>query len=698
MARPERRLRAGGCVLAACLAAGICGIPRPAAGDELDYGLEQHRLARIELSGNITFSADELKDVLQIREATWMRPFASARYRPALLDAQLRLLQRYYQRRGFHQVSVGLDSIGSAGQTRGDVVHISIDEGPRTILASVGFDDTGPFREGDLREDLQFRPGVPAPADLNDLGQDIYILRARFWQRAYLEAQITPEMAVRPDPADPDRFAADLVYHVDPGQPYVIRRIEVEGNRQTRRDLIERELRLGAGDPFAWGEIDRARRRLLETALFRDIHFLPTHLDSAAGEADLTVRVVERKPAFYELGAGVGSRERVRLLGAWGHNNLWGSGRRLTLRGKVYWNVEEIVGSDRSRSDPEINYRTDVYYINPHLRGSRFRLDTNVYLERETRGETGINLNTIGASLGTQFRGGQRILNTVALQFEQYDPDPHPDAPQFTRDFVDSAITSTQTRSLVYTLYEEGRDDVFRPRRGRMVNLQVEFAGGPLEGDNTFIRGVTGWHFYRPFPLGGTLAFRVSFGAVRPFGDSRERGADGVPYKSRFFAGGVSSVRGYQESSLGPRITDQAQLDSLQITSDVPLPDNPARGGNYLLLTNVEWRFPLPLLSKLNLGGVLFLDGGNVWERASDIRLRAFRLRSYPRLPDDPSATKVADYRYGVGTGLRLETPFGPFRFDVGWPLKRAAFLDDEGQITGAEDKVMYHFSLGYPF
>jgi outer membrane protein insertion porin family len=164
-------------------------------------------------------------------------------------------------------------------------------------------------------------------------------------------------------------------------------------------------------------------------------------------------------------------------------------------------------------------------------------------------------------------------------------------------------------------------------------------------------------------------------------------------------------VRGYREGSLGPQILDQALLDSLGFAVDVPLPQRPASGGNYLLLSNVEWRFPLPLLSRLNLAGVLFFDGGNVYMTTSDILLKGFRLRSYPRRPDDPDATKLWDYRYAVGTGIRLDTPVGPFRFDVGWPLKRALIIelpdptDPDGEIIEtAEDAVRYYFSLGYPF
>ncbi len=76
--------------------------------------------------------------------------------------------------------------------------------------------------------------------------------------------------------------------------------------------------------------------------------------------------------------------------------------------------------------------------------------------------------------------------------------------------------------------------------------------------------------------------------------------------------------------------------------------------------------------------------------------MTGFRLTSEPGGPQDPGSTKVWDYRYSYGTGIRLETPFGPVRADVGIPLKRARYLSLEKEHSDPE--YVWHFSLGYPF
>jgi outer membrane protein insertion porin family len=675
----------------ACLAVAVALVPISARGaDELDYGLQQHTLHKIVIRGNHTLSGAELKSILKIREPSWLHPLQQARYRPELLDAELTLIQRYYRQRGFHQVAVKLDSIAPAPRQQGDVVNISVVEGPRTYLDHLVFTGGAPLKDDLLRQGLAHVETRPVPADLNDFGQDIYTLRTHFWDAGYLQVLIVPELQTAPT-GDPARRSATLIYHITPGRPYRVGQIGIEGNRITREQLIRRELRLRAGDTFRWSEVDAAQRRLLETALFRDVSFVPTHVDSSTGVADMTVRVVERRPAFYEVGAGVGNIERVRVLGAWGHNNLWGTGQRLQARARLYLDYERLLLTPSGKSTPQFNWRYDLLHTYPHFLGRQLRLDSNLYYQRQSRGASGLNLRTLGFTTGSTFRGPQWLQQTLALQEEQTEPTLYPGAPDSLHlAFEANNIRRTETRSLNYNLLADRRDDLFRPRRGWLATVENSLAGGALGGDNSFVKSQLSWHGYTATALGGVLALRASFGAVRTYGASLARGSEGVPYQARFFAGGASTVRGYVEGSLGPQMTS-ARLDSLQ--SYGYYIDSPAAGGNYLMLTNAEWRFPLPSLGKLKFGGVLFVDGGNVWQRWRDIQLRGFRWRSYPRDPGDPGATRLWDYRYSVGTGLRLDTPFGPFRFDVGFPMKRARLSADV-----AEDTVIYHFSLGYPF
>ena len=665
------------------------------ADPELNYGLETHRLARIALTGNRTFTDTDLKNVLRIQEPSWTRPLNTPTYRPHLVDTQVNLIKNYYRQRGFHQVSAELDSISTVPE-KGDVLHISIVEGPRTIIRRVSFSDTTSVPVADMRQAMYLLEGTPAPADLNGFGADIYSLRDVLRNATYLEASVVPLMTIEPDTLGRG-YWADVHYRLEAGPRFTIGRVVLSGNENTRDNLLERELRFAPGDPLRWSLVEESRRRLLLTSLFRDVSIVPAAVESTPGLADLEVRVVERQPAYYEVGVGVGSLERIRLLAAWGHRNLWGTGRRTQLRGRVAWNVEDVVGRPQSFNEGQINYWLDADYVNPRVRGSRYSFDLTAYMKRETRGESGLNLATHGFNVGSTWKASRRVTNNAYVGLKISDPSVHPYAPADLKDnFAATGVALSQTRSVNWAVYVDHRNDLFRPSSGMYATATAKLAGGIMGGDYSFFRWSAAWHNYHRTPLGGVLALRVMLGGARPYGRSLDLGADGVPYDDRFFAGGASTVRGYGHNSLGPQVQDQEELDYLNYTSENLLPDNPARGGNFLALTNVEYRFPLPLLRRWKLSSVLFFEGGNVWARAQDIQLRGFRLNSEPGDPLAPNSTKAWDYRYSFGTGVRFDTPIGPVRVDVGYPLKRVKYVSQDQ--TYSDPKVIWHFSLGYPF
>ncbi len=665
------------------------------ADEELDFGLEAHRLHQIHITGQHTFTANELKSLLHIEEPDWKRPLAVPTYKPHLVATQLRILRTFYRNRGFHQVQVALDSITTV-QDSGDVLHISIVEGERTLIGSVRFTGKEPFTEERLRQVMIFLEGVPAPADLNAYGGDIYAVRDLYRAETFLDATVLPSMTISPDTVA-GGYVADILYTIRPGPAYRVRDVVLVGNTATRDKLLTREMLLGAGEPLRWRRVEDSRRQLLATSLFRDVTISPSDVDTAAGLADLRVHVVERRPAYYELGVGVGSLERLRALAAWGHNNLWGTGRRLQVRARVSWNVEDVVGNHIRFEQGQLNYRGDITYVNPRLWDSRYSLDVDLYLQRVTRGESGLNQHSHGLNVGTTWRANRRVTHNTYLGVKITDPEVHPWAPDSLKArFDELGAQITQVRSANYAVYVDHRDDLFRPTSGSYTIGTFKVAGGPLGGDFSFFKWSAAWHHYRRPPLGGILAARVMVGGARPFGESLELGPEGVPYDDRFFAGGASTVRGYRHNSLGPQVADQDELDRLNYTSDVLLPDNPARGGNYLMLTNLEWRFPMPVLSRWSFASVIFFEGGNVWAELSQLRLQGFRIYSKPGDPTDPASTKAWDYRWSYGTGLRLDTPFGPVRVDVGFPLKRVRYVSEDKDVK--DPSVYWHFSLGYPF
>ena len=193
---------------------------------------------------------------------------------------------------------------------------------------------------------------------------------------------------------------------------------------------------------------------------------------------------------------------------------------------------------------------------------------------------------------------------------------------------ADASLTIQQQRgkattsAISMTPSMDTRDDYFNPRRGGKHSLFIQNAGGPLGGDNYFVKvlGQTSWFF--PLPLYSTLNLRAQAGVIEAYSGKV------VPIYEKFFVGGISTVRGFEYGRAGP----------------VDINDEPI-GGKKMVVFNTELIFPIS--RELGLRGALFFDVGKGFNRWSEM----FPLR------------------IGVGPGIRWYSPFGPIHIDFGFNL-----------------------------
>src|SRR4030095_15140670 len=148
--------------------------------------------------------------------------------------------------------------------------------------------------------------------------------------------------------------------------------------------------------------------------------------------------------------------------------------------------------------------------------------------------------------------------------------------------------------------------------------------------------------WFTPWPPPTVLAFSTRLGLAAPYGRS-----DALVIEDRFKAGGRTTVRRCKLDKVGP-------LDSA---------GNPV-GGNLQLLLNLEWRFPIYRW----LGGVTFFAAGAVPPTVKDLSLRDF----FP----------------GVGGGLRITTPIGPIRLDMGYALRQVR----------QDTRIQVYLTIGHAF
>lgn len=193
-------------------------------------------------------------------------------------------------------------------------------------------------------------------------------------------------------------------------------------------------------------------------------------------------------------------------------------------------------------------------------------------------------------------------------------------------------------------LRRDSTDDLINPTRGGMVSGHLDVAPGFFGSQVEFVATrLEGRRFVDLWQKEYILAGRAVLGLMEPLGRTAE-----IPLFRRFFTGGYNTVRGYRLFILGP--TDIA--------------GNPV-GGQSLLEANAELRFPL----YKELRGVAFVDAGNVYPTISDL--------------------SPGNLKYGVGFGVRYNTPIGPVGLDIAFPVNR---------VQARQDSVQVYFAIGQTF
>jgi outer membrane protein insertion porin family len=432
--------------------------------------------------------------------------------------------------------------------------------------------------------------------------------------------------------ARPRGGAMDLTFTVVEGPLTRIGRILVDGLTFTGRQVVLRELPFDVGSPLRLDDLAEARRRLTATRLFDRVDVGP--LTPAGTEfADVEVSLREAKPWRLDFGGGYDTFEGLRGFFEIGHDNLFGTGRSIGLRERA-----------SQRGD-----RTELSYREPWVLGTPWQGEASFY--REHKEEIGFTSDRLGGAVALQRELFEETLRRRGLRgpdtglranlryrydrFDRSDVDPS---------LVDIADVPDRQRvaSVTGALAWELRDQPADPRRGGYHYVSLELGGPPLGGEVSFVKSrvETAWFVHWPPPT--VLAVSARLGLAAPLG-----GSDSLAIEDRFFAGGATTIRGYREQRVGPR---SASGDPT--------------GGNALLLLNMEWRFPIWRW----FGGVVFFDAGTVVPEVGDLSL--------------------GDMFPGAGAGLRIATPIGPVRFDVGYGFRR----------IGGERPVQFYLTIGHAF
>jgi len=590
--------------------------------------------------GNKAFTSDQLRSVIATRRKSFLSRFLNTGVlnRDALKTDTERLTAFYYDN-GY--INVRIDEPKVERREDGLYVTLRIDEGEQFTIGEVGFVGEVPGGAEEAKQRVALEKGQTFKASI--LRDDVFRLTGYFSDQGYAFVNVEPETDVRPD-----EKVVNVNYRVDEGPEVFVDRVEIAGNTKTRDKVIRRELRVEEQTLFSASALQVSKERVQRLGYFEDVN-LATQRGVKNDLLNVLVDVKEAQTGAFSVGAGFNSSTSIIGTARIQENNLFGRGQQLTLGASVGTRYKN---STLSFSDP---YAFD----------SRFSLgfdlfDWNFAFEDFDRSGTGagVRVSYPLVALGFYDLWGfplEDIYAGLNYQYEQSDISNFDNiTPPAIRAEKGTATTGLVSPNFMRNTLNHPMD----PTSGSFQQLSLGFAG--LGGSTNYVKAELEARFFFPIYRSPRFGqFTLMTGGFFAYGagdiDYTEQdhigtqGAkilkDDMPLFDRYFPGGINSIRGFGERSLGPRERVTVLVDDDGETK--PKTYRRPIGGSEEIIVNNEIVFPL--VQQLNLKGVVFSDLGNAFTHENGLDL--------------------SDLRYSVGAGVRWRSPFGPIRVELARPL-----------------------------
>jgi outer membrane protein assembly complex protein YaeT len=654
----------------------------------IDPGM-RHKLAAVRLEGNKYFDTDTIRERIAIQPASII--LSNGRFSQRLLADDLTVIKNLYQANGFLDVKVTADLQDDyQGRENQMAVAIKIEEGPQTLVNSLKVVGNNTFPPGRLTRLLSCTEGQPysEPNVASDRDAVTYF----YYNHGFPNVQF--EAAASPVPGEPQRM--QVTYTITEGEQVFVDRVLVSGREYTRAYVVNREMRIGDGDPLSQARMVDSQRRLYDLGLFNQVDMAVQNPDGQEPSKDVLFNLQEAKRWTFRYGGGLefatgnvpttnnpqgktgvspnGVLEITRL-------NMFGRDQTLTFRVRVgLLTRRALIGYDAPRLFHRENWRFNAtaFYDNT--------ADVNTFTSERLDG-------TVQAE--QKYSRPTTLLYRLSFQRVAVDPN------SLVIDPTLIPLYSKPVRLAIpsFTYVRDTRDNPIDSHKGSYNIADLGLATSALGSQANFGKVLLQNSTYYTFKKRWVFARNTQIGILHPYGTNNflsppptgsklPTEATSVPLPELFFAGGSNSLRSFSINQAGPR----------DLQTGYPI------GGQGLFVNNLEIRTPpvaLPFVGD-NLGFVFFHDMGNVFDTANHIISGMLRIHQ-PSIANcfAPTSTATCNFSYNpqaVGMGVRYKTPVGPVRLDVGYNFNPTRYPIQEQDTVQTLRHINFYFSIGQTF
>ena len=619
------------------------------------------KIREINIIGAKAYPESELLDLFEQSTPTWFSWYTKAdQYSRQKLTADLEKLRSFYQDRGYLDYAIDSTQVSISPDKENVYLTITQSEGNRYLISSVKVVGEFIVPEDDIRKLIKIAPGQDFSRE--KVNQTIKAITERLGKEGYAFANVN----AAPD-INREKRLVGFTFFVDPGRRVYVRKVNISGNTKSRDEVVRQDMRQIEGAWYDADKIKLSRERLMRTDFFKQVDIQTPPVPGTNDQIDTNVNVEEKSTGSFQIGAGFSSYEKITLSGSIAQNNLFGSGKNVTLS----------VNTSKVNTLYNLSYTDPYYTVNGVSIGydgyyKTFNSATLDWLStyKTLSGGGGIrfgyplsetssmnlgftidstNINLSGASTTT-------VTDTSVAPPTTYT---YPNVPYNIYNFTQK-YGSTNTSLISSAGWRlNSFDSNILPTKGNRFGVGVELASPP--GSIAYYKlSYQEQHFVPLTPKKSLIGMaNINLGYGQGIGDKA------YPFYKNFYGGGIGSVRGYKPGTVGPQATNAGGGTSYI-------------GGNEIATGNFEIQGPLPGLGD-SLRWNVFYDVGYVGAVGSAAP------GCYPGVPCSPTNNTIAT---SVGLGMAWVSPVGPLKFSLGYPV---------GAGPGAQ-KQPFQFTMGSAF